>query len=118
VLFYANGLYPVYAQLAFSGEVLPDTGRYGSQLASTVPLVTSVPGGPDVSIVSVQTTIGPSHLTYYKHVHSRLVAFRPRGVSVPERCPRGGFPFAADFTFQDGSRASAQTTAPCPPHHR
>ncbi|HLM84723.1 MAG TPA: hypothetical protein VK272_00890 [Solirubrobacteraceae bacterium] len=118
VLFYANGLYPVDAQLAFSGEVLPDTGRFGSQLTATVPLVTSVPGGPDVSIVSVTSTIGPSHLTYYKHVHGRLVPFRPRGVSVPERCPRGGFPFAAEFTFQDGSRTSAQTMVLCPPHHR
>jgi hypothetical protein len=119
VLFYANGLYPVYAQLAFSGEVLPDTGRYGSQLATNVPLVSSVPGGPDVSIVSVQTTIGPSHLIYYKHVHGRLVAFRPRGVAVPERCPHGGFPFAASFAFQDGSRTSATTTVPCPPRrHR
>jgi hypothetical protein len=119
VLFYANGLYPVYAQLAFSGEVLPDTGRFGSQLDTTVPLVTSVPGGPDVSIVSVQTTIGPSGLVYYKHVHGRLVAFRPRGVSVPERCPRGGFPFFAEFTFQDSSRTTAATTVPCPrPRHR
>jgi hypothetical protein len=118
VLFYANGLYPVYAQLAFSAEVLPDTGRFGSQLATTVPLVTSVPGGPDVSIVSVQTTIGPSHLTYFRHRHGRLVPFKPRGVSVPERCPRGGFPFAAQFTFQDGSRTSATTTVPCPPRHR
>jgi hypothetical protein len=119
VLFYANGLYPVYAQLAFSGEVLPDTGRFGSRLATNVPLVTSVPGGPDVSIVDVQTTIGPSHLTYYRHSHGRLVAFHPRGVSVPERCPRGGFPFAADFTFQDASRTSASTTVPCPPRrHR
>jgi hypothetical protein len=119
VLFYADGRFPVYAQLAFSGEVLPDSGRYGSQLASTVPLVTSVPGGPDVSIVEVQTTIGPSHLTYYKHVHGRLVPFRPRGVSVPERCPRGGFPFAAGFAFQDGSRTRATTTVPCPPpRHR
>ena len=114
VLFYANGLYPVYAQLAFSGEVLPDTGRFGSQLATNVPLVTSVPGGPDVSIVSVTSTIGPSHLTYYKHVHGRLVPFRPRGVSVPERCPRGGFPFSAQFTFDDASQTSAQTTVPCP----
>ena len=119
VLFYANGLYPVAAQLTFSGEVLPDSGRFGSQLQTTVPLVASVPGGPDVSIVSVQTTIGPSHLTYYKHVHGRLVPFRPRGVSVPERCPRGGFPFAAEFTFQDQSHTSATTTVPCPPtHHR
>ncbi|HMH46607.1 MAG TPA: hypothetical protein VK538_02725 [Solirubrobacteraceae bacterium] len=119
VLFYANGVFPVSAQLVFSGEVLPDTGRFGSQLATTVPPVASVPGGPDVSIVSVQTTIGPSHLTYYKHVHGRRVPFRPRGVAVPERCPRGGFPFAAEFTFSDQSRASAATTVPCPPaRHR
>jgi hypothetical protein len=119
VLFYANGLYPVSAQLTFAGEVLPDSGPFGSQLQTNVPLVTSVPGGPDVSIVSVSTTIGPAHLIYYKHVHGRLIAFRPRGVSVPERCPRGGFPFAAEFSFQDGGHASAQTTVPCPPrHHR
>lgn len=117
VLFYANGLYPVDAQIAFAGEVLPDSGRYGSQLAATIPLVTSVPGGPDVSIVNVSTTIGPSHLTYYKHVHGRRVAFRPRGVSVPERCPRGGFPFAAAFSFLDGSATTATTTVPCPPRH-
>jgi hypothetical protein len=114
VLFYANGLFPVSAQLTFSGEVLPDSGRFGSQLATTVPLVTSVPGGPDVSIVSVTSTIGPSHLTYYKHVHGRLVAFHPRGVSVPERCPHGGFPFTAEFGFQEGASTSASTTVPCP----
>ncbi|MGO9761000.1 MAG: hypothetical protein ACLP1Q_07055 [Solirubrobacteraceae bacterium] len=118
VLFYANGLYPVSAQLAFSGEVLPATGRFGSQLAITVPLVASVPGGPDVSIVRVTSTIGPSHLTYYRHVHGRHVPFKPRGDSVPERCPPGGFPFAADFTFQDGSRTSATTTVPCPAQRR
>jgi hypothetical protein len=119
VLFYANGLFPVSAQLTFAGEVLPDTGRFGSQLQTSVPLVTSVPGGPNVSIVDVQSTIGPAHLTYYKHVHGRRVAFHPRGVAVPERCPRGGFPFAASFGFQDGSATTATTTVPCPPRrHR
>jgi hypothetical protein len=119
VLFYANGVFPVSAQLVFSGEVLPDSGAFGSRLATEVPPITSVPGGPDVSIVSVQSTIGPSHLTYYRHRHGRLVAFHPEGVSVPSRCPRHGFPFAAEFTFQDGSRTSASTTVPCPPrrHH-
>jgi hypothetical protein len=118
VLFYANGASPVSAQLVFQGEVLAASGAFGTQLTANVPLVTSVPGGPDVSIVSVQTTIGPSHLTYYKHVHGRKVAFHPKGVSVPERCPRGGFPFAAEFSFQDGSSASAQTAVPCPPRRR
>ncbi|HVA20444.1 MAG TPA: hypothetical protein VMU55_09720 [Solirubrobacteraceae bacterium] len=118
VLFYANGTSPVSAQLVFQGEVLAASGAFGTQLAANVPLVTSVPGGPDVSIVSVNTTIGPSHLIYYKHVHGKKVAFHPRGVSVPEHCPRGGFPFAAEFVFQDGSSTGATTTVPCPPRRR
>jgi hypothetical protein len=118
VLFYANGQSPVSAQLVFQGEVLSASGAFGTQLTANVPPVASVPGGPDVSIVSVNTTIGPSHLIYYKHVHSKKVAFHPKGVSVPERCPRGGFPFAAEFTFQDGSTTGATTTVPCPPRRR
>jgi hypothetical protein len=118
VLFYANGLSPVLAQLVFSGEVLPDSAPFGSRLAIDVPPVASVPGGPDVSIVSAQATIGPSHLTYYHRRHGHRVPFHPLGVSVPERCPRDGFPFSARFEFQDGSSASASTTVPCPPRRR
>lgn len=119
VLFYANGQFPVSAQLVFSGEVLSDTGVFGSQLATSVPLIPSVPNGPDVSIVDVNATIGPAGLTYYHHVHGRLRPFHPVGIGVPERCPRGGFPFGASFIFQDGSTASAATTVPCPPRaHR
>jgi len=114
VLFYATGLYPITAELAFQGEVLPDSGPFGSQLAASIPLLSSIPGGPDVSIVQVNTTIGPRNITYYRHVHGRRVPFTPRGVAVPERCPHGGFPFAADFTFQDASTTTAQTTVPCP----
>ncbi len=119
VLFYANGQTPVFAQLVFQGEVLPDSGLFGSQLATSVPLISSVPNGPDVSIVEVKSTIGPAGLTYYKHVHGRSVSFKPTGVGVPERCPKGGFPFSASFAFEDGSNASASTTVPCPPpvHH-
>ncbi|HEY2570703.1 MAG TPA: hypothetical protein VGI27_04485 [Solirubrobacteraceae bacterium] len=115
VLFYANGQTPVFAQLVFAGEVLPDGGAFGSQLATTVPLIPSVPNGPDVSIVNVNATIGPAGLTYYRHVHGRLRPFHPLGIGVPEHCSRGGFPFSATFAFQDGSTASAATTVPCPP---
>jgi hypothetical protein len=118
VLFYADGQTPVEAHLVFTGELLPASGAFGSQLATEVPPIASVPGGPDVSVVSVQSTIGPSQLTYYRHSHGRLVAFHPEGVSVPEHCPRGGFPFRAEFRFQDGSRTVASTTVPCPPRRR
>ena len=119
VLFYANGQTPVFAQLVFGGEVRPDSGAFGSQLATTVPLIPSVPGGADVSVVEVNSTIGPNGLTYYKRVHGKREAFHPLGIGVPEHCPSGGFPFSASFGFQDGSQASASTTVPCPPrHHR
>jgi hypothetical protein len=120
VLFYANGQTPVFAQLVFRGELLPSTGIFGSELSTAVPAISSVPNGPDVSIVSVQSTIGPSHLTYYKHVHGRRVSFHPIGIAIPEQCPHGGFPFRATFIFQDGSTAEALTTVPCPApvHHR
>jgi hypothetical protein len=122
VLFYANGQTPVYAQLVFKGELVPSNGRFGSELNTVIPPIPSVPNGPDVSIIGVQSTIGPSHLTYYKHVHGRRVAFHPIGIAVPVSCPAGGFPFSANFAFQDGSTAVAATTVPCPPpvrhHHK
>jgi hypothetical protein len=119
VLFYANGQTPVFAQLVFRGELLPSAGQFGSELNTAVPAIQSVPNGPDVSIISVSSTIGPGHLTYYKHVHGRRVPFRPVGIAVPTHCPRGGFPFSADFAFQDGSTTTASTVVPCPPpRHR
>jgi hypothetical protein len=118
VLFYANGRVPVFAQIVFSGELLPGGGPFGMSLDTTVPLIPSVPNGPPVSILRVSSTIGPSHLIYYKRVRGRRVAYHPRGIEVPEHCPRGGFPFKAQFTFLDGSQAQARTAVPCPNRRR
>jgi hypothetical protein len=115
VLFYANGLAPVYAQIVFAGELLPGEGAFGGNLDTTIPQIPSVTNGPPVSIISVQSTIGPSHLTYYKHVHGKLVGYKPQGISLPLKCPHGGFPFSAQFTFLDGSQVIATHSVPCPP---
>jgi hypothetical protein len=114
VLFYADGREPVYAQLVFEGELIAGSQTLGGSLDAAVPLIPSVPGGPPVSIINVSTTLGPAGLTYYERVHGRTVSFHPTGVSVPLRCPRGGFPFSAQFSFQDGTSALARTTVPCP----
>jgi hypothetical protein len=118
VLFYANGQSPVYAQLVFQGELVSGSNVLGGNLNATIPLIPSVPDGPPVSIVSVQSTIGPSHLTYYTHSHGRKMAFHPKGVSVPLSCPRGGFQFSANFSFADGTSAVANSVVPCPPRRR
>jgi hypothetical protein len=118
VLFYANGQEPVYAQIVFQGELVSGSDALGGDLNAAIPLIPSVTDGPPVSILNVSSTIGPSHLTYYKHVHGRKVAFHPRGVSVPLSCPPGGFPFSASFSFADGSTAVANSVVPCPAHQR
>ncbi len=116
VLFYANGLAPVYAQIVFQGELVSGGGAFGEDLAAAIPLIPSVTNGPPVSIISVNSTIGPNHLLYTKRVHGRLVRYRPKGVSVPEKCPHGGFLFSADFAFLDGSTVTATSKVPCPRH--
>jgi hypothetical protein len=118
VLFYANGLAPVYAQIVFAGELVTGGGAFGEDLSAAIPLIPSVTNGPPVSIINVKSTIGPNHLTYYKHVHGRLVSYKPTGVEVPAHCPRGGFPFSAQFAFLDGSRVNATTHVPCPRRHK
>ncbi|MGO9760180.1 MAG: hypothetical protein ACLP1Q_02825 [Solirubrobacteraceae bacterium] len=114
VLFYADGREPVYAQIVFEGELIAGSQTLGGSLDTAVPLIPSVANGPPVSVVSASTTIGPAHLTYYERVHGHTVSFHPTGVSVPSRCPRGGFAFSAQFSFQDGTSAVARSTVPCP----
>ncbi len=114
VLFYANGDTPIDAQIVFQGELIAGSETFGGSLNATLPLIPSVTGGPPVSVVSVQSTIGPDDLTYYERVHGHLVSFHPQGVSVPSRCPRGGFLFSAQFSFLDGSSTTATTAVPCP----
>jgi len=118
VLFYANGQAPVSAQIVFQGELVSGSETLGGSLNAAVPLIPSVPNGPPVSILSVQSTIGPSHLTYYTHSHGKTIAFHPQGVSVPQRCPAGGFQFSATFGFTDGTSTVAKSVVPCPPPTR
>jgi len=112
LLFYAEGNYPVSAEIPFTGALVDDpTGN--EAIAIKVPLVAGLPDGPYVAVVQLQATFGPLGLTYLERVRGQLVPYSPRGILLPRRCPRGGFPFSADFTFLDGSQAEARTSVPC-----
>jgi hypothetical protein len=114
ILFFTEALHPVFAALVFPGTLSAETGLYSASLDTEVPLIPSVPDGPNVSVVRFQSTFGPQNLIYSRTVDGRTVYFHPRGVSVPRSCPPGGYPFAADFRFEDGSAQTVHSTAPCP----
>jgi hypothetical protein len=114
MIIYAETPTPVYGQFVFPSELLPTTGAYGAELNTAMPLIPTWPEGPPAVIVHMETTLGPSHLTYYTHRRGKLVPYSPEGMAVPEHCPVGGFPFRATYHFDDGSTTSATTSVPCP----
>jgi hypothetical protein len=113
LLFLAVGGTPVQAEVIFTARLLAAPFPY-AQLAITTPLIPSLPEGPDASVVEMTSTIGPMNVTYYAWFRGKRTPYHPDGLGLPDRCPRGGFPFAATFAFQDGTRAEARTAVPCP----
>jgi hypothetical protein len=114
LLFYADAHTPVLAQIAFPGVLLPAPRPFGGRIAIGIPLVPSLPEGPDVAIVQLHSTLGPQHVIYYERVHGGTVAYHPKGIALPNSCPHRGFPFAATFTFLDGTKVTARTAVRCP----
>jgi hypothetical protein len=116
LLFFAQAQSPIIASLVFGAELFEGdvAGGFGTLIETTVPLIPSTPGGPDASVVSFETTLGPRRLTYYRRVHGKTLGYRPAGLTVPSVCPRHGFPFSAKLVFLDGTEASAHSTVPCP----
>jgi hypothetical protein len=114
LLFFASGDLPVLAGLVFPGLLQSARSPFGGNLETKLPLVPSVPEGPDVALTQMQTTIGPSGIVYTERVGGKLISFHPKGILLPGSCPRGGFPFAVRLSFQDGASARASTKVPCP----
>ncbi len=114
VLFYLQGATPVLDRLVLPSVLFPDTPPFGEQLDTSVPSVQAWPEGPELSLETFNSTIGPLNLTYQRRIGRRTVTYHPRGVTIPRVCTHGGYPFAADVTFKDGSQAKAAYTVPCP----
>jgi hypothetical protein len=114
LLMYASGPSPVNTQILSPAQLLPTRSPFGGRLDMQLPLIPSLPGAADVAIVALDVSIGPQGITYYEHTEGATLAFTPKGILLPTTCPHGGFPFAATFSFLDGSRQEARTTVPCP----
>jgi hypothetical protein len=69
------------------------------------------------SAVSSFLTLGAKNVAYYRKVHGRRELFHVKGIILPTKCPRGGFPVASQFSFEDGSTVTTRSTVPCPPRH-
>lgn len=118
LLVYALGTDPIEAHVVLPAMLFPTSVPFGGSVNFGLPLVPGLPGGPDVAVVRMRATIGPRGVAYYEQVAGRTLAYQPPGIPLPKSCPRGGFPFAAEFGFVDGSHTFARAAVPCPRHLR
>jgi hypothetical protein len=115
LLFHIEGSSPVSAEVVLPGLLLSAAPPFAGSIDIKVPLVPGLPYGPNVAVVKLAITVGPTkRIFYYEHIHGKTLRYHPRGVILPDSCPPGGFQFAASFGFEDGSHAAANTTVPCP----
>jgi hypothetical protein len=118
LLFYAEGKTPIGAEIVFPGLILPASAPYGGRVQAALPAFESDPGGPRVTVTQLRSTIGPLHVLYFEEAHGEPILYTPKGILLPKTCPHGGFPFAAEFSFLDGSHTTAHATVACPTQHR
>jgi hypothetical protein len=100
-----QGYTPIERRVAFSLRLEPDRAPFWAKLVALVPPIPTIPLEPDASAVNFSLTIGTT---------GRSRKPGTIGIFVPSHCPAGGFPWAAEFTYADGSTDNTTATIPCP----
>jgi hypothetical protein len=101
----AQGHTPFDERVVLNGSMLADQLPYGQALSIFLPPIRTLTFEPDASIVTFSLVIG---------ARGGRRGTAGDAVILPSSCPTGGFPFAAEFTYADGSSGSATATVPCP----
>jgi hypothetical protein len=97
-----QGYTPIEERIVLTGTMQPAGGAYGEALTLSIPLIPTLTLEPDASIATFSLVIGGR------------AARTANTLRLPASCPRGGFPFAAEFSYADGSASDASATVPCP----
>ena len=107
--FYVEGKTPTSFQILEPSHWVPATPPFAQKLIVEVPLIETVPGADDASVLSFDVTVGAA---YRRHGRAHYY------ITGAPRCPRGGFPVEMELHFLSGATVPATTTTPCPAKHR
>jgi len=105
--FYVLGRTPTFFEVLEKGYWTTASAPYGQKLVVEVPLVETVPGADDASILSFKVKVGAA----YKR-GKRTVSY----ITLPESCPKAGAPLQAELKFMNGETVTVAYRQPCPKH--
>lgn len=114
VLLYVEAVSPVSIQLVFTAPVVNNAPPYGMGFHFNIPLIHTLPGASDASVLRAHLTIGATNVAYFKKVNGKRKLVHVKGLILPKTCPKGGFPIESDFNFEDGTTNEVKIKTPCP----
>jgi hypothetical protein len=103
--FFVSGRSPVLLEAVMVGTLSAGPPPYGRSLDVAVPLITTVPGAPYVSISALTLEFGATRTERAGEV---------RSVTIPAACPPLGLDWVAEAGFSDGTIVVANYRSPCP----
>ncbi len=103
--FYAEGRSPTVIEIVGKGSFTNAGGIFGPEFNAVVPLVETVPEAPYGIVESGRLKIGAA----FKQ-GKQLIPY----ISLPKKCPKGGFPVRVELKFLTEEQVTINTTMPCP----
>ncbi len=111
--YYAVGQTPVRVEALATGRLMriAPIGGYGIEEEESIPIIATVPEGPDASVRSLSGTFGGA-----RRSHGRPIYY----LRLPKTCPASGFPLKFEAIFaEDGDPSKPESVtafdkAPCP----
>ncbi len=107
--FNAEGRTPASFQVLEDARWTTAGAPYEPEMIVDIPLVETVPGADDASILSFTVTVGAAY-----RKSGRTISY----LTLPHGCPRGGAPIRADLKFLSGETVTVAYNQHCPRHAR
>jgi hypothetical protein len=107
LIFYVEGRTPASFQILEPAHWVTSSKPFGPELMVDVPLVETVPGANDASILSFKVRVGAAYKRGRKTVSY---------ITSPDKCPRGGFPVKMELKFLSGEIVTVTDAVACPGH--
>jgi hypothetical protein len=105
IAFFTEGREPTVIEILSTGRFSGASNPFSQKLTAVVPLVSTVPGAPYASVLSIKIRVGAAFMQGKK-----LISYG----TVPKKCPKGGFPAKTELKYLSGETSTVSIKVPCP----
>jgi hypothetical protein len=105
IAFFTEGREPTVIEILSTGKFSGASNPFSQKLTAIVPLVSTVPGAPYASVLSIKIRVGAAFMQGKK-----LISYG----TVPKTCPKGGFPAKTELKYLSGETSTVSIKVPCP----